>query len=163
MAQSLGTRWRKTMWEGRELGIPVCDYQMSSSAQYLGQAWRVSEGGMTSLSFSRSLYAFSNLSHEIPTKIYENSRIVSLALPHLAYFSLSAFLIFICMRCFCRNLFFSVCLLPDLSPAAERVVSRNSENVMYYEQDWLFLKEEEDKWLIERYIWGWENFYWKTW
>lgn len=81
----------------------------ASSAQYLGQAGRVSEGGMTSLSFSLSLYAFSNLSHEIPIKIYDNSRIVSLALPHLAYFSLSAFLIFICMHCFSRNLFFSVC------------------------------------------------------
>lgn len=123
MAQSLGTcreRWCGK-WESWASLFVIIRWALSlgaSSAQYLGQAGRMSEGGMTSLSFSLSLYAFSNLSHEIPPKYMITQELSSLLFLIRPIF-LSAFLIYFFMYCFSLNLFFSVCLLKYLSPTIE--------------------------------------------
>jgi len=125
------------MWKARELGIRLW---------LSGELWVLKppqpsiwvrleeEGGMTSLSFSLSLYAFSNLSHEIHPK-YMITQVLSPLLFCIWLIFLSAFLIYFCMSCFSLNLLFSECPLKYLSPTIELAVSSLRTSYIMCETD----------------------------
>jgi len=137
MAQSLGICWERRCGK-QESWASVCDYQVSSESWSLfspvsGSGWK-NEGGMTSLSFSLSLYAFSNLSHEIHPK-YMITQVLSPLLFCIWLIFLSAFLIYFCMSCFSLNLLFSECPLKYLSPTIELAVSSLRTSYIMCETD----------------------------